>query len=209
MSGPFMGMKYLNHPDDFVDYTMLCGTYEKEILPALSPLLDGAFEVVIDVGSAQGYYVVGLAMRRPDLRIIGFESNPEGQAQITRMAEVNGVGGRIELRGYCDPAGLRNAIEDASRTFLIMDIDGGEQELMDPTKIPQLASMTILVEVHDPYVPGVTELIRERFRDTHDIQHIPTNPRTLVDLPFGDILYWRAATSGPSLSDRPGSPGCP
>ncbi len=185
MSGPFRGMKYLTHPDDFVDYTMLLGTYELEIRPALSAVLTGGrFKNVIDVGSAQGYYVVGLAMVRPDLRLVAFETNPKGREQTVRMAEANAVGERIEIRGLCEPASLRDVLRDPARTFLIMDIDGGEEELLDPAKVPELASVCVLLEVHDMYVPGVSDLIRDRFRSTHDIEHIPVRLRTLADLPF-------------------------
>ncbi len=185
MSGPFRGMRYLNHRDDFVDYNMLLGTYELEVRPALSEVLTGGrYSSVIDVGAAQGYYVVGLAMLRPDLRVIAFEKSPEWREQIGRMAEANGVQGRIGVREFCEPAGLRDALQEPVRTFLIMDIDGGEKELLDPAKVPELISVSILLEVHDMFVPGVTDLIRQRFSSTHDVEHIPVKPRTLEDFPF-------------------------
>lgn len=97
----------------------------------------------------------------------------------------NGIGDRISLRGQCSLDDLAEAVESTDQTLLVMDIDGGEVELLCPEICPRLATIDILVEVHERIVPGVTEEIRTRFAITHMIKHIRQVPRTADDIPPG------------------------
>ena len=46
--------------------------------------------------------------------------------------------------------------------MVVCDVEGYEEILLVPEKIPALARATLLVEMHDCFRPGVTELIAER-----------------------------------------------
>jgi predicted O-methyltransferase YrrM len=201
MSGPFQGMRYLNDPADFLDYSMLLGTYERELHPIIASLASSGLRTIIDVGAAQGFYVVGLARNCPDARIVAFESNPEGVEQLHRMARANGVDGRIETRGFCSPEALAEAIHEPSKTLVIMDIDGGEKDLLDPALVPALGRCTILLEEHDFLVPGIIDLIHQRFASTHAIERIEQETRTKSDLPMRSAVLdrWLVAT----MNERP------
>ena len=51
------------------------------------------------------------------------------------------MSGAIQVREFCE---MRNG---PAGTFLIMDIDGGEKELLDPAKVPELGFLLSLLEV--------------------------------------------------------------
>lgn len=189
LSGPFRGMRSLTCPEDFVDYPMLLGTYEKELHPLVEEIQHGGFHTLLEIGSAQGYYAVGFAMICPQMRIITFELNPEAREQLTRAARANGVLERITQYGNCDPAELTKHLSDPVGSLIIVDIDGGEAELIDPVKVPALRQATILMEEHECFVPGIIALIEGRFRATHTICRVHQQKRSLLDLCVRS-LFW-------------------
>src|SRR4051794_35375378 len=87
LSGPFAGMRYLTDSVGSVLEAKLLGTYEKELHGIVSSLARKCFDLVIDIGAAEGYYAVGLARSMPSARIIAFEMTEEGQALIRQLAE--------------------------------------------------------------------------------------------------------------------------
>lgn len=52
---------------------------------------------------------------------------------------------------------------------MLCDIEGAEKDLLDPTSAPALKGMDITVESHECLIPGVTQLLIERFKDSHQI----------------------------------------
>lgn len=80
LSGPFCGMRSLSSTEDFVDYSMLLGTYEKELHPLVAEIQASGFHTMIEIGAAQGYYAIGFSLVCPWMNIITFESNPKARA---------------------------------------------------------------------------------------------------------------------------------
>jgi hypothetical protein len=156
---------------------------------------------MLEIGSAQGYYAVGFALICPEMRIVTFELNPAAREQLTRTAAANGVADRITQHGNCDPAELTKHLTDPEGTLIIVDIDGGEAELIDPEKVPALRRTTILMEEHECFVPGIIELIEGRFRPTHTICRVHQQQRSLSDLcvrsPLWDRWLLKAAHERP------------
>jgi hypothetical protein len=107
------------------------------------------------------------------------------------MADMNRVANRVEIRGKCEPADLAAVIGDIAAPVLICDTEGYEEKLLDPELVPALARTTILVELHDFIIPGITERLQDRFSRTHRIKHIWQQPRSRNQFPwrtFGTTL---------------------
>lgn len=181
LSGPFKGLRYPAYGIGSEYFPKLLGTYELELHPALANLATEAFSTLIIVGAGEGYYVGGLARIFPEARIVSFEGDPEGQAAVAEMAMANGFHDRLDNRAFCGPDDLRAALPSSGRTLLVMDVEGGERQLLAPEDIPALAGSTIVVEVHDCFEPGLDDLLRQRFQATHHCEDIPSRPRTLED----------------------------
>lgn len=194
MSGPFKGMKYPKEMIGNALHSKYLGIYEKEIHSVWRELESGDFSKVIDVGGAEGYYVVGAALSFPNAQIIGFEAGEDGQNSILKMAKFNNVESRVKVKGFCQLTDLANAISDTDgRVLIIMDVEGAEIQLLNPVEIPQLRKATILLETHDCWVPDCSNIIRDRFSASHKIQTISSCPRTHDDLPFpcpGFLAKW-------------------
>jgi hypothetical protein len=189
IAGPFAGMRYIDRSVGSAYVPKLLGIYERELAAVIEEIIAAKPSLIVDVGAAEGYYAVGLACRLPDTRMIVFELEASGRAAIAEMAAVNGVTHRVTVLGACDPEGLRATLDGQTGVIIIMDVEGFEEMLLDPGKVPALASATILVELHDFAVPGISEEIARRFDGTHTLQRIWAEPRDASDFP------WRTAVT--------------
>jgi hypothetical protein len=182
--GPFAGLRFpqaVIGRNPFLT-SKLIGSYEFELHPWIERLVSKPFEIVADIGAADGYYVAGLAMRMPDARVIAWEADPL-HARLARLtAESNGVANRVDVRGQCGVEDLA-ALETTGPLLVVIDAEGAEDELLDPERVPALRAATMLVEVHEMYAPGVTERLRARFGATHTIHEQFDRPRYRDDYP--------------------------
>ena len=106
-SGPFRGMKYVADGVGSVYYPKLLGVYERELHPVIEAIHSLGPDRIIDIGAAEGYYAVGLAMSNPKAIVTAFEQESDGQELIRDMAARNGVVDRVHVLGRCEPADLR------------------------------------------------------------------------------------------------------
>lgn len=185
VAGPFRGMRIELSPlssRHLLGYIL--GSQELELRPAIEAVVARGYRTMLNVGAADGYYAVGLALRAPQAQVEAFEALPELHPVIARTAAANGVADRIAVEGSCTPAVLRARLASAEAPALIMmDIEGGEIELLDPAAIPELAQADILVETHDAFVAHATATLIDRFQKTHDVACYTARPRVLGDFP--------------------------
>ena len=185
-SGPFSGMKYLDEAIGSAITPKLLGIYERELHEAISEVLKCQTGTVINIGAGEGYYAVGVARAIPDCRVVAFETDETGRTMISKLAKLNNCGSSVEVRGTCDPLSLQTVLSSVSDfpVTVICYVEGYEATLMDPILIPGLRDATIIVEMHEFAVRGITELIRMRFKASHRIENIRTVPRTASEYPF-------------------------
>lgn len=181
VAGPFAGLDYVGQSFGSVYWPKLLGTYELEIGNHLETLFREPFSTILVAGAAEGYYAVGLAKRFPQARVLAWEAQPEARNTVRELATRNGVADRVELRGICDIGGLSEGLGHEGPVLVVADVDGGEAALLDPAVLPKLKEAWLVVETHDCFVPGVTNLLRERFSPSHDIEFVPSRPRTRED----------------------------
>ena len=179
LSGPFKGMDYAIRASEGSRSARLLGCYEASLAPVIEEIIARAYPLVIDVGSAEGYYAVGLARRMPGSRVLARDENPKAQALCRLLAEGNGVADRVVVGGRMDYADFSICADQP--TLVLCDIEGAEAELLDPVLAPGLRSADILVETHDVMRPGLSDLIAGRFAETHQITRL--NRQISADLP--------------------------
>lgn len=191
LQGPFAGMRYIQVSQGSAYIPKLLGIYERELAHLVELLIARRPRLLIDVGAAEGYYAVGLARRLPDAQVVAYEMEPRGQLALQEMVSLNGVAGRVQVLGKCEPKDLVSAIGTESSVAIICDVEGYEEKLLDPTVVSALARADIMVELHDFLVPEITETLKRRFAVTHEIQLVWQEPRTRSEFPwrtFGTAL---------------------
>ena len=185
VQGPFQGMRYFPRSCGSTILPKLLGTYECEIAPAVEAIAASGCDRVVDVGAAEGYYAVGLALRIPGVPLIGFEMDASARYYLRRLVRLNGVEDRVEIRGECGLEELAESLEGAARPVVVCDCEGAEGVLLDPDRVPGLRRAWLLVETHDDIVPGVSARVKSRFAATHDVETVRSRPRGPADLPPG------------------------
>jgi hypothetical protein len=170
--GPLQGMFYLPGLEatsgDLV--AKLLGAYEAELHPVLEQWVAAGPERILDVGSAEGYYAVGLAHAIPGATVYAYDIDQAARARCAQLAALNEATERVVIEGECTPHSLNDHPE--SGVALLSDCEGYERILLDPVIAPRLAGWRILVELHEFLDVGITETLRGRFAQTHEIEVI-------------------------------------
>jgi hypothetical protein len=198
--GPLAGMRYVETAHGSSLLPKVAGTYELEIQPETVDRIRAARRRIVDLGAAEGYYAVGSLVLNPAIRSVAYESTAAARAVCLEMAQRNQVADRLQIKGHCSVADLRQELAANDVDLLIVDIEGGELEVLDPVQIPALADVPIIVELHDVFIPGLKEQLRQRFEPTHSIREFTARERTVQDLK-APWLRWSAALSAP-FADR-------
>jgi hypothetical protein len=201
LSGPFAGLQLELSPVSsrhLLGYVL--GTQELELREVVESIVRRGYATIINIGAADGYYAIGLALRLPSANIVGFEALTEHHAPLRRAAGANGVSERFRLEGFCHPADLTRELRAARNPALVIaDIEGGEKHLLDPHKVPALRRVDLLVETHDALAAGCTETLIERFAPSHTVERIVSRPRTLGDFPGAALPLLRRLMPGTAL----------
>ena len=174
VTGPFAGQR-LEHDHDFGWVATLIGCYESELHQAIEHAIGSRPHRVINVGCSGGYYAVGFARRLPEVEVIAFDTDASAREACTRAASANGVGDRVMVKSACTPLALQALAGPG--TIIFSDCEGYELMLLDPEKVPALRDSSIIVELHDIWVPDLAPRLLRRFVRTHDINHIAMAPR--------------------------------
>lgn len=168
--GPFRGMAYPVRSSEGARNPRLIGCYEASLGPVIEDIVREGYDRVIDLGSAEGYYAVGLALRMPGTRVMARDKDVRAQAACAALAAANGVDGQVEIGGAVLHSDFEGLIE--GRTLILSDIEGAEENLLDPYAAPRLRRADLLVEVHEGMHPGSLALLERRFGPSHDIRRI-------------------------------------
>ena len=187
--GPFRGMKLVNAAFGSSLMPKMVGTYELEIQQDIEDLLGNNYHYFMDIGAAEGYYAVGMAMRLAGrkTKTYAYDIAPESAIAVSQAADWNGVLEKIEIRDLCRHSDFE--IAKTGQTLVICDIEGAEKELLDPDAAPGLRLCDIVVEVHDgPSGHDIRNLLLKRFRNSHHIIQRFAAPRHSRDL---GSLSWK------------------
>ena len=185
IGGPFRGLRYTPATASECCAHVLLGTYEKELHATIEDAIGSEYDTVVDIGVSGGYYLCGFAKRVPAGHIIGFEADISKHPDILKLAASNALADRVSLHGTCTAELLREALNGCRRCLIICDVDGAEIEILDPSIVPELSVVDMIVETHDLLRPGITEVLHSRFTASHEICQIDSQPRTSNDMPTG------------------------
>jgi hypothetical protein len=193
LRGPFSGLRFsteilLNIPCA----QRLVGSYEKELHPVFKDLDQKKdYEMVVDIGCAEGYYAVGLALLL-NLPVFAFDVDPEARRRCRETSELNGVGSLVEIGNYCDGRTLRR-LTRGKRCFVVSDCEGYEMELFDHEAASDLRRSDVLIEIHEIRQTSVYESICKAFMSTHTIHTYEAIARDVDEYPELSFLGSDAA----------------
>ena len=207
LSGPFVGMHYLDAVVHGCITPRWIGSMESELHEAVEEAIVRAPRVVVNLGSAEGYYAVGFARRLPGAYVFAFDVDPWGRRTLRELAALNGAT-NVHIHSWCRHGNLQRVLRDG-HGLVWCDIEGGEYGLLDATKVPALASCDLIVELHATDTLDIDAgegLFRTRFGATHVIKSIPTRGRNITD--WRPFIYGRLTDDelGACMNEHRGGP---
>ncbi len=171
LGGPFGGMNYI-YPlsRDTIYIPKILGAYESEMHPFVEAICKRGYDTIINIGAAEGYYAVGLAIRNSNTMIHAYEANERTRDDLVRNIDLNNVAARVVVHGKMTLEEMK-AIQLNESTLVLCDCDGQEVPLIDPEKFKGLRKCDLLVELHEYEISGptISELFQQRFSQSHDM----------------------------------------
>lgn len=178
VSGPFAGVK-LGHyniwGDDDISSKLL-GTYEHTIHHYINHITQSGvkYAAIINIGCADGYYIMGMHKHFPDARFYGIDINNTAKSALKANAVLNNM--KDDMLSFdTNTDNLQDIVSlyvnNMQHVLIICDCEGAEINILDPTSCPSLTSkfVTILVECHDQFNNMITPMLTSRFAPSHDI----------------------------------------
>jgi hypothetical protein len=190
MQGPLAGMDFLSNSSEGCHIAKLLGCYEQPLHLFIEQAITSAYPIILNIGCAEGYYAVGMARRMPFTQVLAFDLNPKAQETCRALAQKNSVSDRVKVDALFKPVDFANYVNQ--NVMVLCDIEGAEKDLLDPEKSPALKTMDLIVESHECLIPGITDKLVSRFKESHHITLVyDDGQRKLKDAPqwFNNLAH--------------------
>ena len=166
-NGFFKGLKYPSFKSYGSSvYPKLIGSYESELYATLLKLKEKVYSEIIDVGCAEGFYAVGLALKFPEATVYAYDVDKHALEYCKLMALENKVTERIILGSLCSAETIKN-FRFTRRGLIICDCEGYERELFNCTNVGNLKLTDMIIELHTFVHTDVKDYLINLFTETH------------------------------------------
>jgi hypothetical protein len=170
LDGPFRGMKYpMGSLLSRHGIPIIFGTYELELHQIIEEVVSNHYDKIIDIGCAEGYYAVGLALRT-DVEVYAFDCEPRERRYCRQMARENNVAVRVHVKSWCSKDTLKRLA--VGRCLIISDCEGFEASLFSSSLATALKNSDLLIELHQIDGINVRDVLMERFKPSHNARLI-------------------------------------
>jgi hypothetical protein len=163
-------------PNNFIAKTT--GEYEKEILNYLK---GKKFELFVNIGSADGYYLAGVYKANISKHVIGFEINKELSKISAQILINNGVHNSLILPKATvkSVSSVLTKIKPFGNKLMLIDIEGGEFDILSQELLKLLAryNFKIIIEIHH-WVPNFLNKYERLLRDASHYFSLYALPRS-------------------------------
>lgn len=166
LHGNFKGLTYPDYESfGSAIFPKLLGSYESELNVVWGEIISTQYEEIIDIGSAEGYYSVGLAMKTSNV-VVAVDISQKALDMVRKIAQLNNVSDKVKLMKGIDSLQLIEKVSQ-KKCFILCDAEGFEAEIFNADTVKALSKSHILIEVHDAKVFGVSKYLKSIFEDSH------------------------------------------
>ena len=148
--GTFKGMKLSKNTywskNDII--THILGVYEKHVLKKIIEFSKKGNYPFIDIGTADGYFAIGMAFSETFKKIYAFEIDEEGRRSLNRNIENNLCKDKVVVDIEANFETLKDIIDKNKSAVILIDIEGSEFDLLDDNLLQLLSNCYIVCELH-------------------------------------------------------------
>lgn len=148
--GPFKNM-VLNKQSWWSKYDLISqvlGTYEENILNYILSKRDQAKELFVDIGAADGYFVIGLARINLFKNIYAYEISREARKEIKNNAIINNCLNKLDIRQEASLEEFKEIERKFNSGIILIDIEGCEYDLLTDEALYILRKFHLIIEMH-------------------------------------------------------------
>lgn len=148
--GPFKGMKIAKKKSWELEYGLtnkILGTYEKQILNILINFSKNS-NTFIDIGAADGFFVVGMSFKNIFKYIYAFEIDSKSREIIKLNHKLNKCKQKISINGESNYVKLKRIISLKKKCTILIDIEGAEFNLLSIKVLELLKDCNVVCEMH-------------------------------------------------------------
>lgn len=178
----------------------LMGCYELEVQRLIAHWTGRAYDRVVHIGTAGGYYLAGLGRLFPKAGLIGCVPDQAGWPEIRRYTRENGVDERVTLFKEVGPAHLQEVLSAGGRSLLLLVGEGEEAGLLRSLDAGCLETCDLVVRVPGSEAGAEGDGLAGRLEATHrvilrrDAGRDPGSNRFARELP--SLLRWLSIWEG-------------
>jgi hypothetical protein len=147
------------------------GSYERRLHEPLAAAIDAGRGPFVDIGCAEGYYAVGLALRRGDLEVHAYDHARSARSFCANLAALNGCDDRVHVHRHCDARRLRTL--PLREALVLADVEGAEFALFSGELVALLAAALVIIELHRPLGDPAVAALLQRFARSHHAETVP------------------------------------
>ena len=152
-NGPFASMKMNSQTWGGFDINAkILGTYESHVIDelfAISQTNPGPF---IDIGAADGFFAIGAVISGIADETYAFEVDALSRRSIAINASDNNLSERIHIREIANVQTIADVLKKEQKAKILIDIEGGEYELLDYDFLDEISKCDVIVELHPSLV---------------------------------------------------------
>jgi len=172
LNGPFKGLRYSKHEAfGSAKFPKILGSYEQELHPVIKRFSENDYTEILDVGCAEGYYVVGMALNHITTRVYAYDISLKARQLCFELAKLNHVENQVIIQGEFTPEALAE-FNFTGKSLILCDCEGFEKTLFNTENLDNLRYTDIIIETHDLRDIEISSYLKDLFKDTHDIESI-------------------------------------
>jgi len=186
--GPFKGVRINNHSawSGTKDIgPKIFGLYENQILNWIQ---QKKFDLLIDVGAADGYYALGMLSSKIVSRAVTFEISVNDREITKSSAIINNVDDKIFIKGEATSSEIIEVLKTCSNGLIIMDIEGGEYNLITSELLEAAKNCCLVIEIHDVVGREILENMLSLCKEFHEFEELTSLERNFPRDKFTEKL---------------------
>ena len=151
--GPYSGLKFTNNIKklSYTDYpSYLFGLYEHDIVKILIACKKYNIKNFVNVGASVGYHAIGLIKKNFYESAICFEKDKKIRNILKKNIKLNKCEKKIKIFSEAKEDFYLKIDQniDLAKTMILIDIEGGEFEILNSSSINFLSDCFLIIEIH-------------------------------------------------------------
>lgn len=163
MKGPFKGLNYRGI-ESFCSTInpKLFGTYEAELHDIIKKIIKKNYQRIVDIGSAEGYYAVGIPYAKKDqeIEVVAIEISKIAIKNLRKLVK-NNIKNQVTINDKFES----KKYYDNKETIVIMDCEGAELDYLRKIDKEYILKWDFLIEIHVQKKKNIIKELEEIFKE--------------------------------------------